>query len=289
SGRARRSPRRAASPGRDRWTAARSAPREAAPSRSEPSSSAVGSQIRRGGQQITGGVAGRGLCHADTGAAQLFDALGGDRLVLGAVRAEPRGGLQRHRVGGRRDDSGHRGRRGGLRGGETRGDRLDRAGGGGEALGNHPQSHQLYSSLCRLCWGRSLWGRSLWAWLLWATAAVASGLTSWTKTGVSLSGSSSMARPAGSRLNRWPRLFPLSCGLPDSIRVVACSAVSRRSSGAVITAWADPVARAVTITRKPRSPASASSPIRFAHGRWPTNGPLTAGESGIWSTSSTIR
>ncbi|ETB09056.1 hypothetical protein O980_20690 [Mycobacterium avium subsp. paratuberculosis 08-8281] len=55
-----------------------------------------------------------------------------------------------------------------------------------------------------------------------------------------------------------------------SISVVACRSLNRRSSGLVISACPEPVARAVTITRKPRSAACDSNPISGVHGRCPT-------------------
>src|SRR5271163_1482500 len=101
------------------------------------------------------------------------------------------------------------------------------------------------------------------------TDSPTSGLTNCTYVGLSLS-PNRIARPAGNRANRWPRILPLSCGLPASIKVVACKSLNRRSNGLVISACPDPVARAVTITRSPRSPACESWPMRLVHGRWPT-------------------
>ena len=64
---------------------------------------------------------------------------------------------------------------------------------------------------------------------------------------------SSIARPAGGLLKRMPRSCPPSAGLPDNITVVACRSLSRRNNGAVVAAWADPLALAlalaVTMTR----------------------------------------
>ncbi|SKV04473.1 Uncharacterised protein [Mycobacteroides abscessus subsp. abscessus] len=62
---------------------------------------------------------------------------------------------------------------------------------------------------------------------------------------------------------------PPSCGLPLSIRVLACNSWKRRSMGLVIRMWPEPVARAVMITRRPSSRASASSPVIGFQGRCP--------------------
>jgi len=120
------------------------------------------------------------------GTPQLFDTLRRDDRVFLALRAEPGGGLQRHRIRRWRHHRGDQRRRAGMRGRQPRRQRFNCRAGSCQSFRNHSQRHDCLP-FCRVSPN--------------IAPSPTRGLISWTYVGVSLS-DNKIPRPGGSRTNR---------------------------------------------------------------------------------------